>query len=147
MGPRIVEWTQRTTTKVSSPLSHGKEEERMIERVHGIDRHKQFSTISVLNRQGEEVHFKGACREFRKYVEDLGPTDAVVLEASTGSFWWADQIEAKGAKCFVVDPRKFRIIKDSWIKTDKQDAHTLSGLFHHPLPVITSSLLASLARR
>jgi hypothetical protein len=25
----------------------------------------------------------------------------VVLEASTGSFWWADQIEAKGAKCFV----------------------------------------------
>jgi hypothetical protein len=27
-------------------------EERMIERVHGIDRHKSFSTISVLNRQG-----------------------------------------------------------------------------------------------
>jgi len=54
-------------------------EERMIERVHGIDRHKSFSTISVLNRPGE----------------------AVVLEASTGSFWWADQIEAKGARCFV----------------------------------------------
>jgi len=64
-------------------------------RVHGIDRHKQFSTISVLNRQGEEVQFLGACREFGKYVEGLGPTDAVVLEASTGSFWWADQIEAK----------------------------------------------------
>jgi len=32
-------------------------EERMIERVYGIDRHKQFSTISVLNRQGEEVQF------------------------------------------------------------------------------------------
>jgi len=85
----------------------------MIERVHGIDRHKQFSTISVLNHQGEEVLFQDACREFGKYVEGLGPTDAVVLEASTGSFWWADQIEAKGAKCFVVDPRKFRIIKDS----------------------------------
>ena len=27
----------------------------MIERVHGIDRHKLFSTISELNRQGEEV--------------------------------------------------------------------------------------------
>ncbi|MGA2380986.1 MAG: hypothetical protein ABSG85_16955, partial [Spirochaetia bacterium] len=67
----------------------------MIERVHGIDRHKQFSTISLLNRQGEEVHFEGACREFGKYVEGLGPSDAVVLEASTGSFWWADQIEAK----------------------------------------------------
>ena len=59
-------------------------------------------------------------------MEGLGPTDAVVLEASTGSFWWADQIEAKGAKCFVVDPRKFRIIKDSWNKTDKQDARNLA---------------------
>jgi hypothetical protein len=41
-------------------------EERLIERVHGIDRHMQFSTISVLNRQGEEVRFEGACREFGK---------------------------------------------------------------------------------
>jgi|GEM_PF-4449561 len=112
---------------LSSSLSHGNEaEESKIEREHGIDRHKQFSTISVLNRQGEEVHFEGVCREFGKYVEGLGPTDAVVLEASTVSFWWADQIEAKGAKCFVVDPRKFRIIKDSWKKTDKQDARNLA---------------------
>lgn len=98
----------------------------MIERVHGIDRHKSFSTISVLNHQGEEVWFEGDCREFGEYVEGLGPTDAVVLEASTGSFWWADQIEAKGAKCFVADPRKFRIIKDSWNKTDKHDARNLA---------------------
>jgi transposase len=98
----------------------------MTERVHGIDRHKSFSTISVLNRQGEEVQFQGACWEFGTDVEGLGPTDAVVLEASTGSFWWADQIEAKGAKCFVVDPRKYRIIKDSWNKTDKHDARNLA---------------------
>jgi transposase len=98
----------------------------MIERVHGIDRHKQFSTICVLNREGEEVQFEGACRELGKYVEGLGPSDAVVLEASNGSFWWADQIEARGARCYVVDPRKFRIIKDSWNKTDKQDARNLA---------------------
>ena len=75
--------------------------ERMIERVHGIDRHKQFSTISVLSFQGEDVQLQGACREFGKYVEGLGPTDAVVMEASTGTFWWMDQIEGRGAKCFV----------------------------------------------
>jgi transposase len=50
----------------------------------------------------------------------------VVLEASTGAFWWADQIEARGASCFVVDPRRFRIIQDSWNKTDKQDARNLA---------------------
>jgi transposase len=93
----------------------------MIERVHGIDRHKSFSAISVLNRGGEEVRFEGACRDLGSYVEGLGPCDAVVLEASTGCFWWADRIEAKGAKCFIVDPHRFRIIKDSWNKTDKHD--------------------------
>ena len=52
---------------LSSPPSKGnEEEERMIEKVQGIDRLKQFSTISVLNRQGEEVQFQGACREFGK---------------------------------------------------------------------------------
>jgi hypothetical protein len=37
---------------LSSPLSHGKEEEeRMIERVHGIDRHKQlFARIGLSPR-------------------------------------------------------------------------------------------------
>ena len=122
-----VEATHSHQGILSSWLSHGNEEEEsMLERVHGIDRHKLFSTISVLNRQGEEVQFLGGCREFGKYVEGLGPTDAVVLEASTGSFWWADQIEAKGARCFVMDPRKFRIIKDSWNKTDRQDARNLA---------------------
>ncbi len=98
----------------------------MIERVHGIDRHKLFSTISVLDRQGQEVEFIGACRELGKYVEGLGASDAVIVEASTGAFWWADQIEARGARCSVVDPYKFRIIKDSWNKTDKQDARNLA---------------------
>ena len=30
----------------------------MITRFHGIDKHKKYSTISVLNRQGEKVDFK-----------------------------------------------------------------------------------------
>ena len=30
-------------------------EEAMITRFHGIDKHKKYSTISVLNRKGEEV--------------------------------------------------------------------------------------------
>jgi len=98
----------------------------MTERVHGIDRHKQFSTISVLNRGGQEVRFERACKDLRAYVEGLGTADAVVLEASTGAFWWADQIEGRGAKCYVMDPHKFRIIKDSWNKTDKQDARNLA---------------------
>jgi len=97
----------------------------VIQRFHGIDRHKKFSTISVVNREGQEIQFLSACWDLRKYIEDLGPEDAVILEASSGAFWWADRIEAKGADCYILDPHRFRIIKDSWKKTDKSDARNM----------------------
>jgi transposase len=86
-------------------------EEKVIERFHGIDRHKKFSTISVTNREGQEIQFLSTCWDLRRYNEDLGPEDAVILEASSGAFWWMDRIEAKGAACYILDPHRFRIIK------------------------------------
>jgi transposase len=97
-----------------------------MERFHGIDRHKLYSTISVLNREGIEVEFYPMVKDLKNYVKKLGPDDAVVLEASTGSFWWADQIEARGAVCFVLNPYRFKIIKDSWNKTDKRDSRNMA---------------------
>lgn len=97
----------------------------MIRKFHGIDRHKNFSTISVLDLEGKEVYFKSICLDLRSYIGRLGPEDAVIMEASTGTFYWADQVEAKGALCFVLNPYRFKIIKDSWNKTDKQDARNM----------------------
>ena len=67
----------------------------MITRVHGIDKHKKYSTISVLNRQGEEVYFNQRCCNLKEYIGNLGPEDAVVIESSTGAFCFADQVESK----------------------------------------------------
>lgn len=97
-----------------------------MERFHGVDRHKAYSTISVLNREGVEVEFHPAVRDLKGYLQRLGPEDAVVLESSTGSFWWADQIESRGAVCFVLNPHRFRIIKDSWNKTDTRDSRNMA---------------------
>ncbi len=97
-----------------------------MERFHGIDRHKAYSTISVLNRDGVEIEFHLSVKDLKAYVDKLGPEDSVVLEASTGSFWWADQIELRGANCFVLNPYRFKIIKDSWNKTDKRDARNMA---------------------
>ncbi|MBA7536755.1 hypothetical protein ES705_29019 [subsurface metagenome] len=97
----------------------------MITRCHGIDKHKNYSTIFVLNRQGEEVDFRQRCNDLKEYIENLGPEDAVVIGSSTGAFYWADQVESRGALCYVIDPHKFRIIKDSWNKTDKQDSRNM----------------------
>ena len=49
----------------------------------------------------------------------------MILEASSGAFWWADRIEAQGAACYMLDPSKLHIIKDSWKKTDKVDARNM----------------------
>ena len=107
-----------------SRFQDGKEE-RMITRFHGIDRHKKFSTVSVLDRDGKEVRFLRSC-SLEDYLSDLGAEDAVLLEASCGCFYWADRIEATGASCYVLDPRRFRIITDSWNKTDRQDARNMA---------------------
>ena len=92
-----------------------------IKRMHGIDRHKRSATISVMDRSGTEIKFIQSCGDMNKYIETLGPEDAVVFETGLGSFYWADKIEDTGALCFVLNPYKFRIIKDSWNKTDKND--------------------------
>ena len=38
----------------------------------------------------------------------------------------ADGVEATGARCYVLDPMRFRIITDSWNKTDRQDARNMA---------------------
>jgi transposase len=86
----------------------------------------KYSTISVLNRKGKEVDFKERCYDLKEYIENLGPEDAVVIESSTGASYWADQVDSKGALCYVIDPHKFRIIKDSWNKTNKQDSRNMA---------------------
>jgi transposase len=89
----------------------------MITKFHGIDRHNKYSTISVLNRKGEEIDFKPKCSDLKEYMNNLGPEDAVILEASTGAFYLADRMESRGSVCYVIDPHKFRIIKDSYTCT------------------------------
>jgi len=94
--------------------------------MHGVDLHKSYATISVRNDSGKEVSFLPRVKDFAGYVEKLGSEDAVVLEASSGSFFWADRIEAQGAICILIDAFWFRIIRDSWNKTDRRDAANLS---------------------
>ena len=36
------------------------------------------------------------------------------------------RLELRGALCYILDPHKFKIIKDSWNKTDKHDARNMA---------------------
>jgi transposase len=115
----------------------------MITRIHGIDRHKHYSTISVLDSEGAEKQLIGRCSDLSGYINTLSETDAVILESSTGTFYWADLVEQRGASVYIVNTMKFKIIRESWKKTDKEDARNLAwGLWihlaskNHKLPLI-----------
>ncbi len=77
LGPRIVEWKQRTDFSLQpprypEPFSPTKiKEEAMITRFHGIDSHKNYSTISVLGRQGKKIDFKLRCSDLKAYIRIL----------------------------------------------------------------------------
>jgi len=98
----------------------------MAKKFHGIDLHKRYSTIIVRDSEGSEIEYRSHCTDFQEYVETLGEHDSVVVESINNAFYWADQIEKQGAACHIVDAHKFKIIKDSWNKTDKRDAANLS---------------------
>jgi transposase len=95
-------------------------------RFHGIDLHKRYATINVRDSDGKEIQFITRCSEFQLYINTLDENDSVVLESINNAFFWADQIEKQGASCIIVNPHKFKIIKESWNKTDKRDAANLS---------------------
>lgn len=97
----------------------------MIQYFHGVDKHKHYSSISKFDINGKEISFYPRV-DLNEYIQTLGKEDAVVLEVSCGAFYFADLIEEKGAQCFVINPFKFRIIKESWNKTDKKDARNMA---------------------
>jgi transposase len=94
-------------------------------RYHGLDLHKGSAAVSVRNEVGHEVRYVARV-ETASYVAMLGPQDSVALESGCGSFLWAERIQRRGARCVVIDPYRFRIIRDSWHKTDRHDAGALS---------------------
>lgn len=98
----------------------------MKERFHGIDLHKRYATILIRDAEGKEIQYIQHCTNIEEYIESLTEIDSVVIESINNAFYWADRIEMRGATCIIVDPHKFKIIKDSWNKTDKRDAANLS---------------------
>ncbi len=95
-------------------------------RYHGVDLHKKYVTVSVRDETGGQIAFKGREPDIAGYVGSLVAGDVVALEASAGALYWAERIGEQGAHCVVVDAYRFRIIRDSWQKTDRHDATNLS---------------------
>ena len=81
------------TTDNGTLLSRGpgqREGEDMVQRFQGIDRHKNYSMVSVLDRDGHEVRFLRSCA-MEDYLAELGAEDACggVADQPAATRFWA----------------------------------------------------------
>jgi transposase len=98
----------------------------------GMDMHRQFSQVCVLDAEGQTV------RERRLYHEDvqemteffaaLAPGTPVAVEATYGWMWMADLLQGCGLQVHLAHPAGVRLIAESRLKTDKIDARILAQL-------------------
>lgn len=100
----------------------------------GIDQHKDFSEVAVLDARGqlreafEVIHDDLPLRGFEAWLAQRRGRVAVALEA-TGFYWWlVDFLWAQEAEVHLAHPAGVAVIGKSASKTDRKDAAWLARL-------------------
>lgn len=96
----------------------------------GLDMGKKSSHFCIVDEK-REIQREGKISNTPNALKKaFGKFDRmrIVVEASTKSFWMADQLEALGHEPIVVDPGRTKAIGAALIKHDKLDARVLATL-------------------
>ena len=98
----------------------------------GIDFHKQFSSVAVMDEQGtikdERKLYHDQPEELLEYFSKFQGEANVCLEATRNWYWLVDLLQEQGLAVKLVHAKKARLIAESTIKTDKIDARVLAHL-------------------
>ena len=97
----------------------------------GIDHHKQYSHITVLNERGYVVKAERVWnirREVKEFLFGLDDEVAGVLEAGRSSYTMVDLMESEGVKMKIAHAEQIKAIAKAKIKTDKRDSKILAQL-------------------
>lgn len=95
----------------------------------GVDLHKGFSQVAVLEETGEirAERLDNETGRVREFFEGL-PRSVVAIEA-TGTWWWmVDLLEQMGHKVQLSHPKQTRAIASARLKNDRVDAEMLASL-------------------
>jgi len=101
------------------------------ERFIALDTHKQYVVVGGMNiRQEVVLHpHRVDVPKFDGWAQrHLRPTDAVVLEASSDSWYYCDLLQPLVARVLVANPYRVRLIAASFVNTDKISTLTLARL-------------------
>ena len=100
----------------------------------GIDQHKKYSQLTVVDEIGEVVEEKRLLHADKEgmlnYFKSFSPDETKVTLEATGSWYWLVDLldEANLHNKILAHPYKTRIIADSKIKTDSIDSELLAQL-------------------
>lgn len=96
----------------------------------GFDAGKMSSHFCIVNEAREVLRTGKVCNRARDLAKLFGAMAPmrVVIEASSKSFWLADQLRCLGHQPVVVDPGRTKAIGAARIKHDKLDARVLAEL-------------------
>jgi transposase len=102
----------------------------------GIDHHKQYSHMTVMDHKGKVIK-TGKVGNFRceveEFLEGLGPEMEAVIEAGHSSYTMIDLLEELGVKVKIAHPLQVKAIAKAKIKTDKRDSKILAHLLRSDL--------------
>ena len=101
----------------------------------GLDLHKSFSYITIMNDRGEVIGQKklpsnGEILNFLKGFED---SMEVAIEATPSWYWLYDCLEDEGFEVKLSHPLRTKAIASAKVKTDKVDSATLAHLLRSDL--------------
>jgi len=102
----------------------------------GVDHHKQYSHVTVMNERGDLIRsgrIFNLRRDVEELLEEIGGEVAAVIEAGRGSYMMSDLLEELGVRVTVAHPQGVKAIAHAKIKTDARDSEVLAHLLRTEL--------------
>lgn len=92
----------------------------------GVDLHTNSFTACFLRADGCFETATYAMNRRGDFLRRLRQEDQLAVESTGNSRWFVAAVKKAVGRVVVVDPNKFEVIKKSTVKTDENDAYTLS---------------------
>jgi len=102
----------------------------------GIDHHKQYSHITVLDERGEVIKAEKVWnigREVKEFLSGLDDEISGVVEAGYSHYTMLDLMDSVGVRMKIAHPEQVKAIAKAKIKTDKRDSKILAHLLRSDL--------------
>lgn len=92
----------------------------------GVDLHSNSFTVCYRSKQGKQRIAVYGITKLDQFRKSLRRHDELAVEATGNTGWFIEQVKDRISRIVVVDPHKFKVIRNSVKKTDKHDARTLA---------------------